>query len=150
LPHSSPPSAVPLHLVLEPSRALAAALVAVHFLAAAAALANPLPLWFRLALCGGVLLSCYLTLREYVLDPKVRGLSLGADGRWEIIFRHGVAAVDPSAGTVVTRWLVVLHLASESAAFAIPILRDSVDPESFRRLRVHLRIQGGKAGPAGS
>lgn len=141
-PPSSGRSAAPLHLILEPSRNLAHALVGVHGLAGFCALANPLPLWAKSGLIAAIGLSLYLTFRDHVSNPAFRGLSLSPDGHWEVVRRSGTVAATLAPGTVVTRWIVLLHLDSEAGKLAIPICRDGTDPESFRRLRVHLRTVG--------
>jgi hypothetical protein len=143
LPNSSAKSGAPLHLILEPSRAFGRAIIGIHGLSWFAALAPPLPLWIKAILAATIGLSLYLTLRQHILNPEIQGLTLTPDGRWEIIRRSGPLSATLAHGTVVTRWIVILHLASDSGNIAIPICRDSVDPESFRRLRVHLRVAGG-------
>ncbi len=61
MPPLSKPSATSLHLILERSRALQTAVVAVHGLALIAALANPLPGSTKLLLGGAVLGSLFLS-----------------------------------------------------------------------------------------
>jgi hypothetical protein len=141
-PPSSGRSEAPLHLILEPSRTLSRAIVAVHGLAGFCALANPLPLWAKSGLIAAIGLSLYLTFRDHVSNPAFRGLSLSPDGHWEVVRRSGTVAAILAPGTVATRWIVLLHLDSEAGSLAIPICRDGTDPESFRRLRVHLRTVG--------
>ena len=120
---------------------------AVHGLAGIAALANPWPLWSKAGLVGAVGLSLYLTLRDHGFDPKVRALVLNPDGRWEVLRRAGWVTASLAGGTVATSWIVILHLVTDQGTLAVPIVRDSVDPETFRRLRVYLRITRGKAEP---
>jgi toxin CptA len=141
LPDSSEKFVAPLHLILEPSRGLSRGIAAIHALAGVAAVANPLPLWARLGLLAAVAFSFYLTRRDYVLEPKVQGLTRHADASWEIIRRSGAVPAELADSTVVTRWLVILHLRTETGEIAVPICRDSVDPEAFRRLRVDLRCR---------
>lgn len=138
-PDSSARSAAPLHLILEPSRTLGRTITAVHGLAGFSALANPLPLWIKAGLAAAVILSFYLTYRSRIAHPEIRGLTLSPDGHWEVIRRSGTITAVLRSSTVVTRWIVILHLDSDAESLAIPICRDSTDPESFRRLRVHLR-----------
>jgi toxin CptA len=141
LPDSSEKFVAPLHLILEPSRLLNRGIAAIHGLAGVAALANPLPLWARLGLLVAVTLSFSLTRRDYVLEPKVQGLTLHSDASWEVIRRSGAVSAVLADSTVVTRWIVILHLQAETGKIAVPVCRDSVDPESFRRLRVDLRCR---------
>lgn len=142
----SPPlsnrSATPLHLILERSRWLERAVVATHLLALGAALANPLAGWGKALLAAAILASGIATWRR--LD-RVRGLTLAADGDWEVVLHDAVRNARLATSTVVTPWIVILHLSSEGRILAIPICRDAVDPESFRRLRVYLRIAGHRA-----
>jgi len=44
------------------------------------------------------------------------------------------------ADTLVTPWIVILNLKLPSRRLALPIFRDAVDPESFRQLRVYLKL----------
>jgi hypothetical protein len=147
LPNSSAKSAAPLHLVLERSRILYGAMVVLHGLAGIAALANPWPLWSQAGLLSAVGLSLYLTLRDHVFDPAVRGLFLNPDGHWEVLRRNGPVTATLAGSTVAVSWIVILHLVTETGIVAIPIVRDSVDPESFRRLRVYLRVSRGRTTP---
>jgi len=147
-PHSPPwsgRSAPPLHLIIEPSRSLRLAIFAVHGLAGCAALANPLPLWAKAALLAAVTASLYRTYREYVADPAFTGLTHIADGQWEAVGRAGATTATLAGSTLVTPWIVILHLDAEAGRLAIPICRDATDPEAFRRLRVRLRTAGLRA-----
>ncbi|MDD1650235.1 MAG: hypothetical protein LUO80_07555 [Methylococcaceae bacterium] len=138
----SKPSAAPLHLILERSRVLQTALVAVHGLTLIAALANPLPGGIQLLLGGAVLGSLFLSWQGL---GRVRGLTLNPDDEWEIIFHDQTVLALLAPSTILTPWLVILHLTAGNRKFAIPICRDALDPESFRQLRVYLRIAGHRA-----
>lgn len=130
-----------LHLVLEPSRSLALGIVLAHGLAGIAALANSLPLWAGLILFAAVGSSAYLNLRRH-FDPEVNSLFLdSSDRKWTVIRRRDQVQATPADSTVVTRWIVILHLDTDAGKIALPICRDSVDPESFRQLRVVLRCR---------
>ena len=130
---------MPLRLVLEPSRSLALFVYLVHGLAGLAALANSLPMWARLGLFAAVGYSAYRGIRAQ-RNPDISELNLDSAGGWRVIGRRGEMAARVAGSTVVTRWIVLLHLETEEAGkIALPICRDSTDPESFRRLRVALR-----------
>lgn len=139
----SPPlsnrSAAPLHLILERSRCLERAVVVLHLLGLGAALATPMAGWVKALLTVAVIVSGIVAWRR--LD-RVRGLTLAADGDWEVVSRDGIHHAHLAATTVVTPWIIILHLNSDGGTLALPICRDATDPESFRRLRVHLRIAG--------
>jgi len=112
-------------------------------LAWVAALANPLDVWIKMLLAAAIVASLVLTLRNM---DAMQSLRLHPDGDWEIIRRTGpplTGRLEPS--TIVTPWMVILHLKTPAGRLAIPICRDGVDPESFRRLRVYLRISATSA-----
>ena len=139
MPSSSRESAAPLHLILERSRTLLTFIVVTHGIALLTALVTPVPVWLRSALVIAVLISLRWTLRN---SQRVQGLTLTAGGDWEILYRGHSRLARPAPGTVVTPWLVLLNLREEGHKIGIPICRDGVDPESFRRLRVQLRLAG--------
>jgi hypothetical protein len=138
----SKPSAAPLHFIIERSRVLQTAVVAVHGLALIAALANPLPGGIQLLLGGAILGSLFLSWQRLI---QVRGLTLNPADEWEIILHDQTVLALLAPSTILTPWLVILHLTAGKRKFAIPICRDSLDPESFRKLRVYLRIAGHRA-----
>jgi hypothetical protein len=143
LPNSSAKSAAPLHLILERSPTLSRVIIVAHALAGLCAVANSWPVWLRIGLLVAVAVSAFFAYRNHILAPRFRGLSLLPDGEWEVISRAGPLVGRAAAGTVVTRWIVILYLNVEpKGRLAIPIVRDGVDPEAFRRLRVYLRVVG--------
>lgn len=143
LPNSSAKSAAPLHLILERSPTLSRFIIVTHALAGLCAVANHGPVWLRIGLLVAVAVSAFFSYRNHILAPRYRGLSLLPDGEWEVVSRAGPLVGRVAAGSVATRWLVILYLSIEpQGRLAIPIVRDGVDPESFRRLRVYLRVAG--------
>ncbi len=137
MPPSSTASSPPLHLILEPSPSLAAGLILLHGLALLASVASPLPGWVK-ALLGVAVIASQAFYRRG--RDRCRGLTLLADGDWEIIERGGLTRASLEPSSVITPWLVILHLTTSEGRRAILICRDSTDPESFRQLRVRLRI----------
>lgn len=134
---SSGKSAPSLHLIIERSSALAMLLVAVHSLALIAALANPLDVMFKLLLVGAILTSFVHHRRT---SNRVYGLSLAPGGDWEVLMDGRAIPGRLEADTLVTPWIVILNLKLPSRRLALPIFRDAVDPESFRQLRVYLKL----------
>jgi len=139
LPSSSSKSVTPLHLILERSRWLETLVISAHGLALVAALANPLSGWIKLGLLFAITISVPLSWRTMT---RARGSTLNSEGDWEVIFPSGSLLAHLGPGTLVTPWIVILGLRAERQHLSIPICRDAVDPESFRRLRVHLQIAG--------
>jgi hypothetical protein len=109
----------------------------VHGLAGLAAVANGLPLGLRLGLLAAVLLGYLGFRREYAENARLR-LSLQTDGRVELGFPSGAVAGTVLGSTLMTRWLVILHVRTDDGRRAVTICRDAVDPESFRLLKVWL------------
>ena len=140
MPTSSSKSVVPLHLILERSRWLEALVILAHGLAAVAALANPLDFGIKLSLLAVIAISLALSWRQLT---RVRGITLNSEGDWEVILPSGSLLAHLGSGTLVTPWIVILGLRAERQHLCLPICRDAVDPESFRRLRVYLQIAGG-------
>ncbi|CAL1239650.1 protein YgfX [Candidatus Methylocalor cossyra] len=134
-------SVAPLKLALEPSPTLCRAIALVHGLAVLSALANGLPAMVKALLVAAIAWSFHRTRRDHCTAPRVLGVTCHLDGRWEVLGRDGATPAQLLGSTCVTPWLVVLHLASGRRTIAIPICRDSVDPDGFRRLRVALRCR---------
>ncbi len=139
---------VPLHLELRPSRILAALLLAVHGGAAGCVLIVPLPWPMHMVLVGAVLFSLYRTASRRALLASHRAVTrLVWDelGEWVVVFGNGdelPAHLLPDS--FVSPLGVVLNLASlvPPGRYAVVILPDSLDRNSFRRLRVRLRLEG--------
>ncbi len=128
---------------LSPSRYLALILIAAHGAAAAVPLLL-LPLWAGALVASLLSLNLYHSLLRdawWRLAHSCAGLVL-EDAQAEIVRRDG--ACQPCRilpGSLVTPWLTVLNLLPEGARYAcsVIILPDSLDAESFRRLRVWLK-----------
>lgn len=137
LPHSFSTSDAPLHIVLERSGWLTRSVTLVHLLALIAAFANPLPLGVRILLALVIIANLKLTFTRL---SRLQALTLKADGEWEILRASGPVSGIQEAPALITPWLVILSLRTDAGQHSFLICRDGADPESFRRLRVHLRI----------
>lgn len=116
-----------------------------HGLACIAAYANPLPISVKLVLFLIVFLHFYWTFYCYSVAPEYQGITLDIEeGTWEVVGPSGIVSATLQTSTVVTQWFVSLHLKAEGKRLAILIFRDATDPDSFRRLRVYLRIRGNR------
>lgn len=148
---SSSAYAAPLRLELRRSRRLALYLLAVH--AGALALIPALPLAAPAAwLLAGLVLLCLL--RSYAGRVLMRGghdvvaLVWERDGAWRLLERGGrepVCRLRPDS--YVHPLLTVLNFTGERRG-AVVLLPDSLDADTFRRLRVRLGLEG--AGPEAS
>jgi len=103
--------------------------------------ANPLPAWMKLGMLGVIIFSLFLCRREYLSNPAVKELVLKPGGECEVFLPSGMQPGTVLDSSVVTTWMVILHIKSGSKKRAVTVCRDSVDSESFRMLRVYLRCR---------
>ena len=128
------------------SRRLAALVLLTHGAALAAALALP-GAWRMLALAVTLSLAYHWTTHVSRRAPwSVASVTWDADGRWQVVRRSGQeieARLSPA--TFVANWLVALYLRDGALGrIALPLFADALDPEVLRRLRVRLRLEGGR------
>ncbi|MGX2041420.1 protein YgfX [Methylocaldum sp. MU1018] len=116
-------------------------MAAAYVLAAFASLANPLPAWMKLGMLGAVLFGGFACRRGDALNPAVTELVLKSGGECDLVLPSGVQSGTLLDSSIVTAWMVILHIESGAKTHAVAVCRDSTDPESFRRLRVHLRCR---------
>lgn len=134
----------PLRFALAPSRRLGWMLAGAHLAAAAVLFALPLPAWANAGLILLLAFSLFHYVRRYArlsAPDAIVAVSLAADGA--TLFRRDGGQVSGrlSGDSVATPYLSVLNVRPQGARFAqgIVVLPDSLDAESFRRLRVWLR-----------
>lgn len=119
-------------------------MVVLHLLAALAVVCNSLPIGWRVALLAALAAHFGWFQNVEWRHPAISGLSWRADGSWELLSREGSRDAVIDGTPVLTRWLVILPLRSDRRLRHVLVCRDSVDPESFRRLRVQLAVWGAK------
>lgn len=90
---------------------------------------------------GSVLFSWWWCRRAYVLNPAVQELILKPGGECELALPSGMQSGKLLDSSIVTTWMVILHVETEAKTHAVTVCRDSVDSESFRMLRVYLRCR---------
>ncbi len=134
-------SAVSLHLEPQPSRTLAWAIAVVHALAAIASIANALPVWARTVLLGLVLVSGWATYHRHCREPAVKRIDADSEGEWLMCLSNGEERSGCLLGSsVVTVWMTLLHIRTDAGICTVLLCRDSLDAESYRLLRVFLKI----------
>ena len=129
---------------LQPSRHLAAMLVAVHGITLAALFPLALPGWAKAALAALMLFSmAYHLRRDAWLSAPSSGVALTLEGDRIVLATRGG---EQWAGHILrdsfaTPFLVVLNILPQGArlAHSVIVLPDSLDAESFRQLRVRLK-----------
>ncbi len=138
----------PLYLELHPSRIFAAVLLVVHGGAAVCALIVSLPWLVRVLFVGFILFSLRHTIFRWALirhNKAVTALLWDDLGEWTLFSKNGKQmAVRLEPGSFVSPWWVVLDFSAIDAPgrYSAVLFPDSLDRESFRRLRVRLRLDG--------
>ena len=134
-----------LSLRLGPSRLLAAVFAGAHVVAGAAQWLAPVPVIYALVCSGALSIHLIWVVRRHALRSDARALidlELTEDGSVSGRTRAGLRRAYRVAGSsFVSPFLTVLSLRSETAPWTRHVLipADSVDADSFRRLRVWLR-----------
>lgn len=110
-----------------------------HSLAALAVGLSAVPMWTKLLL-GAMLLASAYTLWRRAGQPKYCAIDYDGE-RWRLIGTDTQHA-ELLASTWRTRWLTLLHFRLEDGRFvAVPVWRDSLSQDDWRRLQVVLRWQ---------
>lgn len=121
-------------------------LLAIHVAAFASLWMLALSIWISLLLC--VLLAIHLTYQlgkvRLVSSDAVREFTFEAEGLVLGLSEREKITGTLRASTLVTPWLLVLNVSPANSRWerSVLILNDSLDKESFRKLRVFLRWQG--------
>lgn len=143
---SSSASAATVDVAIRPSRTLAGVLAAAHGGAIVCVMITALPLWARLSLTVLVAAGLWHSLTRYVLQRRpdaITGLRCDGDGRWFVRWRTGVVepvSLLPDSYLHPAVVVVNLRVEADRRRRAVILLADNVDPESFRRLRVCLKL----------
>lgn len=130
----------PLRITPKPSGTLRLLVGASHGLAMLAVALTDLSWVWTVPLAFAILASLRHELRRMVsAEPRTL---LHVEGQGWSIARPGgePEGLKLSGGSVVTPWVVVLHGRTDRRRQDLLVTRDSLDAESFRLLRLHLRI----------
>ena len=134
-----------VRMIIQPSRQLAAVLIAAHAAAGATLVPIDLPLWGKSVIALAVLASLAHALWRHAWlgsAASITAIELLDGDRAAFETRAGTRSDARVLGTTyVTPRLCVLNLrpAGRRRARHALIVGDNVDPESFRRLRVNLK-----------
>lgn len=122
---------------LRPSRVLALAVLAGHFLALGCVWLT-VPVWGAAIASGGLVLSAVACTRMSAHLP--RALVLHADGTLDCIDADGMLQpAELTRSSVPTWWLATVALRDrDGRRLSLALLPDSSDPQSLRRLRAWL------------
>lgn len=140
---SSKGYAAPLRLEPRRSRRLLSMILAAHTGGLAVAFLANIPGLLRLALGLWVVPSAFIAVRRHLGGRSVRQAIWEVDGGWSLIRADGLrvtAQLLPE--TYLSPWLVVLRFRGCGVSWrpVLVLLPDSLDSETFRRLRVRMRL----------
>lgn len=136
---------LPLFISVRPSPWLIVAIYFVHFGAIFALAASDLPLIIQFLLISGLLASLVRAHQLFISQKKpdsVVRLVLKQTGEWLLDLATGenvVATLRPMA--FVHPMLVVMSFQSNQQTYRVILTPDTVDADTFRRLRVRLRFK---------
>ncbi len=134
-----------LRISLRPSRLLAVLLTLAHAAAISIVLIVNLPHWLKAVASVVLIVQWVLAVRRQALlqgAGAVTALEVTSDHRVNIETRSaGWCEYDVLGSTYVTSYLTILNLrqSGNRAAKHVPLLRDSLNSEDFRQLRIWLR-----------
>jgi hypothetical protein len=135
-----------LRLELGPSRALAVWLIVVHATPLVLLPLLQLPHWLNLAIAAAVLCGLFAAWRRQVWrghPDAVRTVLWKEAGHCLLTLNSGQQQrVSLAAQAFILPWMVVLHFNTPQRRLrSLLVLSDMLDDETFRRLRVRLRIE---------
>lgn len=134
----------PLQLDLKPSKTLTAILITAHFGAMFCLISLPSVI-AAIVLSTGLLFSSVYTVRRYAMllsDRSIKTIIIQSDESL-LISLHGETeeAQLLAYQTVNTGSMIVLGLATTKKMHHIPVFRDMLGDDVYRRLRVYLQTR---------
>jgi|SRR5258705_5285270 toxin CptA len=140
-----------LRISLRPSRLLAAILLLAHAAAITAVLMVELPRWLKVVAIALLVAQCVVVVRRQAFlmgADAATAIEVTSDHRMNVETRSsGWCEYDVLGSTYVTSYLTVLNLRRPGNRMAkhVTLLRDSLNADDFRKLRVWLRWKEGSA-----
>lgn len=150
---SSKGYAVPLRLEPRRSRRLLSAILTAHVVGLIVVFFAGIPGLLRLVLGLCVVASALIAVRGHLGGLSVRLAVWEADGDWSLTRADGLrAAAWLLPESYVSPWLVILRFRGRGVGWrpVLVLLSDSLDPDTFRRLRVRLRLNRTSMFPNGA
>lgn len=132
-------------LLIRPRRSaiLTGFIILTHGLAIACLLVS-LPLWVGALAAIGVVYSLVYTLNRHALmtaDDAITELAWEGNGDWILVLRNGVRlSAQLLRSAYLHAGLVVLNFVLNGRNRSIILLPDTLDPDTFRWLRVRLQL----------
>ncbi|RVU86282.1 hypothetical protein EOL70_02210 [Leucothrix sargassi] len=145
-----------LRLDVNASRSVAALiLVPLCFIAVVIIFLTPVSIVLKLLILALLVLSAAHYLKLHYWQTAKRSVSefnIDANGQWSVLCEHlprqanltQWVQVSLDGSTFSSRFLIVLNLVGEGQRFTILLPKDSLDQDTFRRLRVRLKMHFAK------
>lgn len=124
-----------------PSRLLAMLLLLAHGLAMVSVVVLPLPVLMRTLLLLLLTANLWIVYKSRVSGASVSGLRIESDRVVLLDAGGGEMSGKLLPDSLVTPYLAVLQIRTESKHRRVLIMPDNLDAHSFRRLRILLRWQ---------
>ncbi|MBN1377971.1 MAG: hypothetical protein JXA04_01915 [Gammaproteobacteria bacterium] len=136
---------IPLEFELKPSRLLTAILVASHVGAMASIMAVPGPIPAKVLFLIPLMVSAFYSIRRYALIVSGQSVCkvLFKEHDCRVIRRNALSedALLVFDQCINTRSIIALKLTADGKSYWIPIFRDMLASDVFRRLRVYLKTR---------
>jgi len=143
---SSKKYAAPLRLEIGSSKKLLVLLVILHGLSFAVLFVLNLHIAILLSLGIGVISSAYYSISYHALKnlpSSIIGIVVLADGRWLLQLKSGQeieAKIDGNSYVQPFCTILVFQCEDRFLSRSVVLLRDNVEKEDYRRLRVQLKV----------
>jgi len=97
---------------------------------------------FGLMLCLLILVGCslYFQLHRYKQGFYLFTLKHSTEFSWQLLDKGKISAAAILGSSVVTEWLIILHVQIDKKRRSLLVFQDAVPAEIYRKLRVTLKI----------
>lgn len=93
-----------------------------------------------------IMLSFIISWRRYISGAaknNIQEIIWQLDGHWLLLTSQGeLDDVELLPDSYIHPWLVILHFKHTQGRSYVPLLQGMIDADSFRRLRVRLKMSG--------
>jgi len=99
-------------------------------------------LWFKVVLMMAVSLSAVFYYYRYKNQYDRFTIKHSSEFAWQwLVCGQEPAVLEILKSTVITQWVIVLHVKIDENYRYLLVLADSVDSESYRKLQIRLKIE---------
>lgn len=133
--------ATPLKIDINPSKTYLIFVLVVTSMACFSISLLSTNFWFRFVL---ILIVSAFSIYVYIINNRPKNIIWSSQNKWEVVDKEKYsAALLPDS--IVLPWLVVLNFRLETGRNkSLIVFADAIDSQSFRKLRVRLKVSAGK------